>query len=369
MIKKKKLVIGLVALVIVAIGFGVYQYIPKHNVFVRVGDMNIPRSGHKAVLLKDGQVLILGGDSENTAEIYNPIKRNFKLIGKMHKGNGDTATLLNDGRVLITGINANAELFDPKTEQFKLIDGMNYPRAKATATLLKNGRVIIVGGESGKYSIPVCCAEIYNPKTNKFEIGSTLNVPRFDHNAILLNDGNVLIVGGMDNKERFYSAELYDVKSNKFIKLKNNMFRMRVSPQVVKLKDGNVLIIGGYAEPDSPYRVSRENEAIEIYNPIKQDFKFYIENSLTPTSGKAVLLNDGNVLITAGSKRERWYFVATKDSAILNTNKKEIIKGPNLNQKRAGNTVTTLSDGTALITGGTTVTKPKRLKSSELYIL
>ena len=84
--------------------------------------------GHTATLLLDGRVLIVGGNSGNvvTAELYDPLTGTFSAIGSLsrapwsairRRGN-HRATLLQDGKTLITDESGHAELFDPVTNTF-----------------------------------------------------------------------------------------------------------------------------------------------------------------------------------------------------------------------------------------------------------
>lgn len=93
-------------------GFNVAEiYDPSTDSFVWAGYMTAQRDIHSSTLLYDGTVLIAGGgagwcftDTRATAELYVPAKHAFVSVGKMiHPRSGQTATLLNDGRVLVAG--------------------------------------------------------------------------------------------------------------------------------------------------------------------------------------------------------------------------------------------------------------------------
>jgi len=115
-------------------------YDPRAGVFSSTGDMLSKRSGHTLTLLPDGKVLAAGGDTDEctggfcmfagtlaTAELYDPASGAFTATGNLKGARGThTSTLLNDGRVLLTGgvayggINvyygplASAELYTPQ---------------------------------------------------------------------------------------------------------------------------------------------------------------------------------------------------------------------------------------------------------------
>jgi hypothetical protein len=91
--------------------------------------LNQLRYHHTATLLQDGRVVVIGGISDvnnatrlNTAEVYDPVTNSWTLYpnGSNSFRNQHTATLLQDGRILVIGGDANfggvvnsAEIFDP----------------------------------------------------------------------------------------------------------------------------------------------------------------------------------------------------------------------------------------------------------------
>jgi len=71
-------------------------------------------------------------------------------------------------------------------------------RQQHTATLLNDGTVLVVGGYSASSSVERA-AEVFDPTTGSFSGTGSLVTPRAAHTATLLNDGTVLVTGGTDN--------------------------------------------------------------------------------------------------------------------------------------------------------------------------
>ena len=68
----------------------------------------------------------------------------------MSGGESGTASLLDDGRVLITGGIGNrdtTELYDPSSGTWSMGPVMTEARHIHSATVLKNGKVLIAGGQ------------------------------------------------------------------------------------------------------------------------------------------------------------------------------------------------------------------------------
>jgi N-acetylneuraminic acid mutarotase len=251
---------------------------PASGTFSPTGNMTASRFGHTATTLKDGKVLIAGGvdiseDSENactgqliyaSAELYDPATGNFTPTGSMSDVRfGATATLLPDGKVLITGGFSDggfqqlitlwrAEIYDPATGTFALTGRMSNPRTEHTATLLQNGQVLIAGGVDEEPSVPgevFASAELYDPATGTFTTSAqtaSMSTPRSQHAAALLPSGKVLITGGGNSSGVLSSSELFNPVTDT-LSLTVSMAAKRAGHTATLLQDGRVLITGGSA--------------------------------------------------------------------------------------------------------------------------
>ena len=126
--------------------------------------------GNSATLLPDGRVLVAGGD-RSSAELYDPRSGTWTPTAGMIAGRGGhTATLLPDGRVLVAGglgsgttALASAQLYDPVTGSWTATASLTTARLEGRAVLLPDGSVLVVGGSSSNNGMPLAAAEVYQP--------------------------------------------------------------------------------------------------------------------------------------------------------------------------------------------------------------
>jgi hypothetical protein len=249
-------------------------YDPKTGTFSGTGSMTTSREDHTATRLPDGHVLIVGGNDAGSrtvasAELYDPTTGAFSPTGSMATARGfHTATLLSDGRVVIVAGDiaawddsgpflASAEIYDPKTGTFTPTGRLAVGRAHHAATLLSDGRVLITGGTpgqpggNGSGTVSLTSAELYDPKTGSFSPTGPMIDGRVYHTATLLSDGRVLIAGGLphgrayaNNPVFLASAEIYDPKTGTF-SATGPMAHRRAFHRATLLADGRVLITAG----------------------------------------------------------------------------------------------------------------------------
>jgi hypothetical protein len=317
-------------------------YDPTAGTFSPTGSMTATRGGETATLLQDGRVLITGGyncaDAQHagiwaSAELYDPATGTFSATGSMSKPREfQTATLLPDGRVLITGgttgasplaslsfvltsyrgaitagaspdvaatssdVVASAELYDPKTGTFSPTGSMSTFRDNHTATLLQDGRVLVVGGGGEGYA-SVTSAELYDPARGTFSRTGSMKSGRWLHTATLLQDGRVLITGGKAPDDKTYaSAEVYDPGSGTFSPT-GSMNAGRQQHTATVLRDGRVLVVGGYEYDGVHWNVL---SATELYDPGTGKFTPIGSMGQPRMEQTATLLDDGRVLIAGG---------------------------------------------------------------------
>ena len=273
-----------------------------------------PSSKHKnsqATLLADGRVLISGGSEnpgDDDAEVYDPVTDHWSHAGPPGEKHtlGRTATLLLDGTVLVTGGsgNANPVIYDPATNTWHPTGTMITPRTSSHAAIrLPNGKVLVAGGyvgtpgSAGDTSFTITTsAELYDPATSTWSATGSLLERRVDHQMLLLPDGKVLLSGGISNQDNSQArtAELYDPATGTW-SVTDTMHHHREYNTATQLLDGKVLFSGGVTDPLLP--VSKD----ESYDPatgLWSESELPVENRFYAA---ATLLADGEVLVMGGN--------------------------------------------------------------------
>ena len=319
--------------------------------FVLTGSMDIDRQEHAATLLADGRVLVTGGRGTSrgrtlkfhaSAELYDPAAAAWSSTGSMsHDRAYHTATLLRDGNVLVVGnkgTKTSPEIYDPAAGTWATTGDTAEPRGEHKTTLLRDGRVLITGGRNTRLQHLVS-TEMYDPSTGTWSSGPDMADERANHTATLLEDGRVLIAGSDVTLGGLVSAEVFDPATGA-LSPTGSTTEGRSFNTATLLEDGRVLVTGG----------EKKNSA-ETYDPATGAWSTAGKMEVLRAEHAAALLDDGRVLVVGGwadeDKNEVW-----ESSELYDPRTNTWAAGGTTDEPRFRLTATRLQDGRVLIAGG-----------------
>jgi len=171
----------------------------------RAPPLSLARERPAAVRLPDGRVLVAGGTTADgagttAAEVFDPATATWRAVPMLRPRAAPVATVLTSGAVLLTGASGgdppSAERFDPSSDAWTLTSAPLRSRLHHRATLLDDGRVLVTGGRDG--TGPLAAAEIYDPVPGTWSAAPATLEPRTHHLAWPLSDRRVILLGGLD---------------------------------------------------------------------------------------------------------------------------------------------------------------------------
>lgn len=232
-------------------------YNPDSNKWALTDSLKVGRvqAQHKVVKLLDGRILVIGGKTydypkleEQTlrmCEVYDENTGKWSIADSMKvRRSGHNAMLLKDGRVLVVGGNSSSnlsttcEIYEPVQNKWNDAASLNIPKVSLNAVLLPNGKLLVIG-RYGSNVYPQRSCELYDPVNNRWEI---VDSTKIDGSMFILDEKNLLIVSSRDFQDLVW--EIYDYvefRSKHVGYLKTLSFNNTIT----KLKDGRVLATGG----------------------------------------------------------------------------------------------------------------------------
>lgn len=336
----------------------------EHEGFKKLSDMNFSRSHYSAILLNDGRVFV----ADETPEIYDSATKKFSITKQMNipKTNIEL-NLLKDGNVFIFGHSikknyscfycpASAEIFNPKTNEYKLINNFKDYRSEYKSLVLQNGSILIPGSFDYKKKTYLK-GMLFSPATNKIKSINSMSFDNYD--LVQLNNGKVFILGRMNDTYSggIYSIQIYDPITNN-VEVKPSNFKgvmTQYAPHLILLNDGRVFIYTNNSVGGNSFYVYDTNKE-KLVRLERCGNKFF--GNYTATQ-----LKNGKILITGGKQIQS---STLKQAGICDPVSDTYIQISNMTTKREGHNATLLKDGTVLITGG--YSNNEKLKSAELFI-
>ncbi len=236
-------------------------YDPTTGTWSAAGELPLALTGLISTTLPDGRVLMLERAS-TSALLFDPATLTWTLLPPRHGNTTPTLTLLPDGRVLVAGY-PRAELFDPTTSTWTQASASTQTeRHGHAATLLADGRVLLTGGsdDAGAW---LTTAALYDPATDTFTATGSMARPRAHHRSVPLPDGTALVLGGRDDGySALQTVERFDPTTGTFSTRVPLVIR-RMSYEFVRLGDGRLLLVGGR---NATYTESPDYTS-EVYDP------------------------------------------------------------------------------------------------------
>jgi hypothetical protein len=239
-----------------------------------------------------------------------------------------TATLLQDGRVLLAGgldssgvCHASCELYDRTTDTLIPTGSMTTKRSGHTATLLDDGRVLVAGGLAD-YQNPTTAfaaalntaqdtAEIYDPATGVWTpVTQPMSAKRSGHTATKLLDGKVMLVAGITGGSGAVpvftnKVDLFDPATGSFSPLPNlplvespGFGTGRAFHAASLLPNGDVLVTGGTYPGGTGSGEAVSTRECELWNGSAWVLQFPLP--VTVAWHNQVTLDNGQVLVSGG---------------------------------------------------------------------
>ena len=336
-------VVGALALLLVHGAAG-----SAHAGSIAAGPLTAPRRNHAAIVLADGDVLLIGGinNSSTTPRYpqgaverydvatqqwtaaatapyilddvgagrlasnkvvvtanytdslfqYDPAGDAWITLGQSYKTHAWASVYEHrPGQVMIVGGSRLGGIPDSYTPTFHTLTGARsatpYRNFRGGLSVqLPDGRVFSTGGFNLDFLdryVPPTASEIYTPATDTWADFGEARVP---DRLVLLVDGRVLAIGGVAP----VATSMFSPATGMWTAAAPLLAPMH-NVTTTRLSDGRVMISGGYTE--SPYQAQPD---VQIFDPATGRWSWSVPLPQARDGHTASLLPDGSVLIAGG---------------------------------------------------------------------
>jgi Domain of unknown function (DUF1929)/Glyoxal oxidase N-terminus/Galactose oxidase, central domain len=273
-------------------------------------------------LLDDGRVFVIGGAEDlgvgmASAHIFDPATSKWTKKATMRMPRWyPTANKLADGRILATsgrGGESSIEVYDPKTDQWKIVDGIKhtFDEYYPSLHLLPTGELFNSGtGWEQKRAAPTGLVKLTSATRGSWkDFGQQQFPDRQEGAAVLSIDTTtsppktvVMVIGGGlgDSRNTVETTDLTSLAAPAVWKRAADMHFGRTNVSAVVLPNGTTLAIGGQTKG----KKEKEPGVVltpELYNPVTNVWtKLAVMKKPRQYHSVAVLLPDGRVIAAGG---------------------------------------------------------------------
>jgi N-acetylneuraminic acid mutarotase len=324
------------------------------------GDMTVARMGGFPFLLPDGRVVVVGGTTTGgETELFDPSSQTWSAGASAASAHPQlpAAVRLLDGRILITGGRldsgisvASADMYNPTTDAWTAVNGMNRSRVGHTLTLLADGRVLAAGGYSSTHGFDNT-AEIYNPATGVWAFTTSMANGKWLHTATRLDDGSgrVLVAGG----EHYYDSQGPHFRITQYYNPATGTWTAgpllntgRAGHAAAALPGGRVMVAGGV----SGWAINSTLASTEILD----GSSWQPGPSMTQARlhFPIVVMSDDTLLVTGGTSNNATSQTVIAGAERYDSSSNTWTSSGVMNSPRRFHTAIQLGDGRVLVAGG-----------------
>ncbi len=297
----------------------------------RVVPMQSCRGLHQAFKLSDGRVVLVGGCQE---AIFDP-----------------TGSIRPIVRPKVDSLIQSVEIYDPVTKEFKVLSVQTITmRADSSGALLSDGTLLLAGGRTSTMrSSDVLSA---NPSASNPEWSVRTNgmlAERTGAVAVLRDSGLLVIGGNLPNEPDVELLPSTDKPSSR-VELNGQQYSLALSGHALDDVDGNLIISGGIPNESGSVPSSQL-----FWGTMDGDGLSLLANSLVRPrayhSTGIVGCSDGRACVAVFGGLDS-SMKSVKDVELVRANSDGQLLSDSLETGAVGTLVTSLPDGSVLVTGG-----------------
>ena len=262
------------------------------------------------------------------------------------------ATLLHTGEVMVWDDHTEDQgyyLWNPTTSNFTFFAQTTQNLFCSAHTALADGRTLIMGGTvAGGGVLGIKDVSVFDPVTRNRTVAPRMNYARYYPSAITLGDGKVLTVAGNGDAScgacSIAIPEVFDPVSNTWTSLTTANLIMPYYPHLFLLPNGRVMVTGTSEENIATYLLNMSTKLWTTFDP-----------TVIPSGSSAMYL-PGKIMKTGFAGSPNGDIPGTRTTYVIDMNAgvpawRQV---PSMAFARAQHMLTSLPDGTVLVTGGGT---------------